>query len=726
MAPVKFRLPKISFGLGNKTGMNRNGGTHSFHEKRLNPLLVIFDSIGGILRYFKIQTRLIASFLILTIIPLTIIGVSAYSQSSQAIQDNINTYSVQVLSQVSKNIKIEMTKVDNYSTEVAFFDMIQKSLTNMDRLDDSEKFTIFNDVKKFLSSKFTALDWITSVGVYSGTESIFTYGTSITLSELSRLNEIAEKNKGVGEWSTASTSSNAKAPVYVRAINSMVTSQQVATLVIATKPGFFNDIYKSVNFGVNAEMFILNEQGILVSSNDPKAEVSIAYKDTTLIPRVLETEKQNVGKDAAKKIFTFQKELNGEQRLVVYSPIEKTGMYLIGTIPMSYLNAKPNAIMASIVKTGVLFLLLALLLSSIIARSISGPSKKLVGLMKEAKSGNLALMVRDRSRDEIAQVNNNFGDMLSNINNLVSQVRASAQNVLDNSEKIASSADRSYTVSEQVAVTIQQIAKGASDQAAGISEGVHHLNSLSDGINKVDNDMGKVAEVVSGTKKLSEDAFATVKLLNDKALETTSVSEKIANEIVDLHRDMKEIKKIVKVIVGIADQTNLLSLNAAIEAARAGEAGKGFAVVADEVKKLADQSKEASITINNIITSIQQKTEHTVTVATSANAIVKQQMGAVVETDNAFKTIYKAMESIISNINNMSTSVRDMMASKDKSVEIIEGIAAVSEEAAATSEEVSASTEEQMAGAEELSNFAKSLNEMAQELGSAISTFKTE
>ena len=74
---------------------------------------------------------------------------------------------------------------------------------------------------------------------------------------------------------------------------------------------------------------------------------------------------------------------------------------------------------------------------------------------------------------------------------------------------------------------------------------------------------------------------------------------------------MKEIRKIVKLIVAIAEQTNLLSLNATIEAARAGEAGRGFAVVADEVKKLADQSKEASIMINNIINKINNKTENT-------------------------------------------------------------------------------------------------------------------
>jgi methyl-accepting chemotaxis protein len=236
--------------------------------------------------------------------------------------------------------------------------------------------------------------------------------------------------------------------------------------------------------------------------------------------------------------------------------------------------------------------------------------------------------------------------------------------------------------------------------------------------------MSKVLDSVENTKQLSETALIAVKSLNDKAIHTNSVSEKIVTDINILNNDTKEIKKIVKVIVGIAEQTNLLSLNAAIEAARAGEAGRGFAVVADEVKKLADQSKEASILINNIIGNIQQKTEVTVDAANNASVIIKQQMDSVIETDNAFKTILTAMSSISGGIESMSNSVNGMISLKDKTMGVIENISAIAEESAATSQEVSASTEEQMAGAEVLSNLGKELTAMAEELNNAILIFK--
>jgi len=235
-----------------------------------------------------------------------------------------------------------------------------------------------------------------------------------------------------------------------------------------------------------------------------------------------------------------------------------------------------------------------------------------------------------------------------------------------------------------------------------------------------------VSSLISKTEKVSIDAITTVKMLNDKANQTKAASLKIVDEINSLSNDMKEIRKIVKVIVAIAEQTNLLSLNAAIEAARAGEAGKGFAVVAEEVKKLADQSKDASIMINKIINNIQNKTEQTVAEANGTSEVIQEQMAAVMHTDSAFNTITNSMKEISSYMKNMGESVQSMLTLKEKTLSSMENISAVSQEAAATSQEVSASTEEQMASAEILMNLSKEMNKMAEDLGEVVSLFKIE
>ncbi|WP_252891783.1 methyl-accepting chemotaxis protein [Thermoclostridium stercorarium] len=167
-----------------------------------------------------------------------------------------------------------------------------------------------------------------------------------------------------------------------------------------------------------------------------------------------------------------------------------------------------------------------------------------------------------------------------------------------------------------------------------------------------------------------------------------------------------------------------MSLNAAIEAARAGEAGRGFAVVADEVRKLAEQTKEASIMINNIINEINSKTEHAVFEATNTSNIVNEQMVAVEQTNEAFNTISASMKEINEFMNEVEKAVGDMLTLRQKTLSAMENISAVSQEAAATSEEVSASTQEQMASAEVLTNLAKELDRMAKELQTAVSMFK--
>jgi methyl-accepting chemotaxis protein len=346
--------------------------------------------------------------------------------------------------------------------------------------------------------------------------------------------------------------------------------------------------------------------------------------------------------------------------------------------------------------------------------------------MRSAKEGNLTRKISDGNRDEIAEVIHNFNDMINNIKFLVSKVKDSTQNVLASSEKMLNSSEQSVIATEQIALSIQQVANGSSQQAEDVAKSVGHVNMLSEGINKVEDDMKNVSAVVLDTKFLSETAIESVKLLNEKSNKTSNATKRIVTDIIGLNTDMNEIEKIINLIVGIADQTNLLSLNAAIEAARAGEAGRGFAVVAEEVKKLADQSRNASIMISNIIGNIHQKMEKTAMEANNCMSVINEQVNAVSETERAFNTILSSMKNISSRMSNMEYSAKEMLSYKEKSLESLESVSAVSEEAAATAQEVSASAEQQIAGTELLSGLARDLSRTAEELNIAIANFKVE
>jgi methyl-accepting chemotaxis protein len=279
-------------------------------------------------------------------------------------------------------------------------------------------------------------------------------------------------------------------------------------------------------------------------------------------------------------------------------------------------------------------------------------------------------------------------------------------------------------VSEKISLAIQEVATGASNQVVELGSAELFMDSLVDSFNEVQATMETVLEMVSNTKKISDYSLDTVKQLNDKAIETSEASQGVIQDIVGLNDYMGQISKIVEIIVGIANQTKLLALNASIEAARAGESGKGFGVVANEVKKLAIRSKDASISINTIISTVQQKTKHTVETAYKANSIVNVQMGVVKETDNTLRDIYNAMTRISQCVDKVSASLNKALISKDEAVNSIEKISVLATKAASSADEVAASTQEQISSAEELALFSSKFNDMAQELGEAVEKFK--
>lgn len=713
MAKLKFVKPAIHFEPGKLLSKFRGNLKLPKNAPNLDRANHLLAFIGKPLRKVKIQARLIASFILLSFLPLLAIGISSYSQSSKAISDKISAYSDQITGQLQKNIQTEISKLEGYSTEIIFSDIVQSALNTRtaDPTNLMARLESINQLTKLFTGKFSMNNAIKYVEINTGGEMFTAYGTlSISPEESGKIIAAAKEGKGRTVWTMSGNFI-----IAARSINSTSGGSSLGVLLMAIDEGLLSSVYKDVNLGNGVDIFIVDSQGTMIS-NRTKTNLGKTYEHIGLLDQIKSNEEAGLS--------TFDSSIQNEDYLVSYSKVTTTGWYIVTTVPYSYLNNESGKILGGNIIVSVISLILAIIASFVISRSISTPLKQLVSSMEEAKKGNLAISLTDTSKDELGEVSGIFNDMLSNISTLISKVNALAQNVLTSTQGIMDLSDRSYSASEQIAATIQQVAKGASEQAQEVAEGVSHITLLSDGINRVEDDMSQVSDVVTNTKKLSETAMSTVRDLNDKALQTSNSSLKIVEDINDLNNNMKEIKKIVKVIVGIAEQTNLLSLNAAIEAARAGEAGRGFAVVADEVRKLADQSKEASININNILNSIQQKTQVTADAVNSTSITIQEQMKSVSETDTAFKTIFEAMEGISSRIDYMTDSVKSILVYKEKALESIENISAVSEEAAATSEEVSASTQEQIAGSEELSNFARGLNDVARELNDAVSTFK--
>ena len=223
-----------------------------------------------------------------------------------------------------------------------------------------------------------------------------------------------------------------------------------------------------------------------------------------------------------------------------------------------------------------------------------------------------------------------------------------------------------------------------------------------------------------------------VKLLNGlissdddiRATYTNRISKEIISDINTLNEHSQSIGKIVEVINNIADQTNLLSLNAAIEAARAGAFGSGFAVVAKEIQTLAERSKNAAKDIFTIIKETQDYTVKTTEKASMTESILSSQNDAMKKTTDAFKRIKESMDRLIERVENIFNHISEMEDAKEHALDSINSVSAVTEETAASTQQITASVQNQLFAIKELSELAEGLGHAAVDLNSAISRFK--
>lgn len=473
---------------------------------------------------------------------------------------------------------------------------------------------------------------------------------------------------------------------------------------------------------VNSFIEMDDAQAFLVN---PKDGSILAHRDNSMISTKLSDSGDAFLKDVGAKVADGDYSLTKiDGNMTAFSEISGTDWILVSYIPTSIIYKDVNKVRTDMILVGLIsVLILAVLIERVIHFTIR-PIKELTSIITSMTDGDFTVEVKTKSNDEI-------GRMGRGVEKFVSTMRGMIASIYSVSDKLHSQADNSNTVSDQML-----------DASTTQSQSMKELNStveqLSLSVNDIAQNATTLAMVVADTRKNSEE-------VDDKMKETVTISrqgksdmQRVGAAMTDINDSVlhlqeaidkvgkasSEITNITNVIAGIADQTNLLSLNASIEAARAGEAGKGFAVVAGEIGQLAQTSADSVRDIENLIHEINDLVKDAVSQADDS-------AGNINESSRLVEDALKTFDAIFNNIDAVSGLVQQVIEKVEKVDDVASNVAAISEEQAASSEEILATSDTMVEQANHITdnsktvaNDARELTESAQELADQVSMFK--
>lgn len=431
------------------------------------------------------------------------------------------------------------------------------------------------------------------------------------------------------------------------------------------------------------------------------------------------------GKEQQKGMVIY--EFRGAEKYAAYYVTSNKAAILVITADRGDILSAKDAIYARAGGAAIVIFIVLGIISFLIASKMTRPIVEITNVIKRFSSLNFAespTTIRiSKRKDETGQMARAIGDLRKKLVTIVSHIKSQSELLYNASTELDTNASHTTSTVGNVETAVNEIATGATNQASETQKATDDIVNMGNMIEHTNSQVENLTNTANLMRESSEEAAATLKELDNINQQAIASIDVIYEQTNITNISALKIKEATTLISSIAEETNLLSLNASIEAARAGEAGRGFAVVASQIQKLADQSNESANQIDQIIHALIEDSEKAVKTMDEVKTIMNLQSENVHKTGQVFEQVRDGISSSISGVGEIATRTTQLDKARGDVVDVVQNLTAIAQQNAASTEETSASVMEVSNVMQEIMENANRLKEIASILEENMNSF---
>lgn len=438
--------------------------------------------------------------------------------------------------------------------------------------------------------------------------------------------------------------------------------------------------------------------------------------------------------NGGEEYFSKAVSIDGTLNYGYYMPVYQNGAATDSPIGMIFVGANKeqkdaaiNRILSIIGISVCAVMLICIAVSTRMATSISGNIKGSIDVVGKVADGNLDVWVEEKflaRKDEIGDLSRVTITLRDALKSIIREISRNAKQLKEASELLGTTADNTNVTMKEVKQAVNLIAESSTEQAKNSQSTSEHMRIMGEDITETSEEVNMLdqnAETMQLSSEKAAGTLANLRQINDEV-------ERIIGEVqMQTNRTNDSVHKIHEAtafITSIAEETNLLSLNAAIEAARAGESGRGFAVVADQIQKLAEQSNRSSKDIEETSRILMEDSSKAVEIMQQMQDIIANQNESMQDTQAIVEEVLNGIESSMHSIEQIKSSTKRLENSRNEVVQAVGELSEIAQDNASSTRRTYDATEDVAGTFEQVSMSAEQLREIAQQLVNSIEYFK--